>query len=194
MHLVSQSISWPGSGKFIQALVFMVFLGNSVPAGAEIHAEIGFEIGGDTLASKSSEDLNAGGGFKFALGWQQFIGGFDDVGLIFSLGYLFDYLEASNGEAESAAFVLELIYFRDFGPHRIGVGGNYHLNPEYEDDIDGLAPLKADFDDATGVLIRYAYRFAEGAEIGLRYTVMDYEINGESIDAGGFGLFLSGAF
>ncbi len=194
MKIVSTSISWPGPRKIIEVLILLGFLGNSVPAGAEIYAEVGFESGGDTLASKSSEDLNAGGGFKFALGWQRFIGGFDDVGLIFSLGYLFDYLEASNGEADSEAFVFEIVYFRDVGPHRFGIGGSYHLNPEYGDDIDGIAPLKVDFDDATGVLARYAYRFGESAEFGLRYTVMDYEINGESIEAGGFGFFLSGTF
>ncbi len=194
MKHVSKSISLPGSRKIIQVLIVLGLSGNSLPAAAEIYTEVGFELGGDTLARTSLEDLDAGGGFKFALGWQQFIGGFEDVGFIFSLGYLFDYVTASNGEAESDAFVLELVYFRDFGPHRIGIGGSYHLNPDYEDDIDGFAPLKINFDDATGVLARYSYRFAESVEIGVRYTVMDYEFNGQSIDAGGFGFFLSGTF
>ncbi len=178
----------------MKALIFLGFLSSSGQASAEIYAEFGFEGGGDTLASTSLEDLDAGGGFKFALGWQQFIGGFDDVGLTFSLGYLFDFIEASNGEAESDAFVLELVYFRDFGPHRVGVGGSYHLNPEYDDDIEGFAPAKIDFDDAQGLLVRYGYRIWDNVAIGVRYTVMDYEFTGDSVDAGGIGFFLGGTF
>ncbi len=180
-------------------LILLVMLGLPGRPEADIYFEVGLETGGETLGSTRREDLDAGGGIKLALGLKKYIGGFDDVGLVFSLGFLFDYIDASNGDAETDATVLELTYFRDLGPHRFGVGGSYHLNPQYEDDLVGLPRTKIDFDDAPGVFVRYGYVFisddaGQQAEIGIRYTVMDYEVGGESIDAGGFGIFVSGSF
>ena len=161
---------------------------------AEIYAEFGFEGGGETLGSTSDEDLNTAGGFKFAIGVQRYIGGFEDVGLLFSVGYLFDEIDASNGTAETDATVFEFIYFRIFGPHRIGTGGSYHLNPQYEEDLDGFARTKIKFDDSLGLLVRYSYTITEGLQAGVPYTIMDYETNGESLDADSFGLFISSSF
>ena len=161
---------------------------------AEIYAEIGFEGGGETLGSTSDEDLNIAGGFKFAIGMQRYIGGFEDVGLLFSVGYLFDEIDASNGTAEFDATVLEFVYFRNFGPHQIGTGGSYHLNPRYKEDLDGFPRLNIDFDDSLGFLLRYHYAFTEGFNAGVRYTIMDYEADGLSLDADSFGFFLSSSF
>ncbi len=161
---------------------------------AEVYAEFGLEGGGETLGSTFDQDLNTAGGLKLALGIQQYIGGFEDVGLVFSLGYLFDVIDASNGTAETDAMVFEFIYFRLFGPHRIGAGVSYHSNPRYEDDLDGFARTKIDFDDSPGWLVRYSYTVSEGFQAGVRYTSMDYETNGESLDAGSFGIFVTSSF
>jgi len=161
---------------------------------AEIYAEFGFEGGGETLGSTSDEDLNTAGGFKFALGFQRYIGGFEDVGILLSLGYLFNTIDASNGTAETDAMVLDFIYFRLFGPHRIGTGGSYHLNPSYKDDLDGFARTNINFDDSLGFVVRYSYTITEGFQAGVRYTIMDYEANGENFDADSFGFFISSSF
>ena len=164
------------------------------PARAESYFEFGLESGGDILASTSLEDLNAGGGFRLALGLQRFIGGFDDVGLLFSVGYLFDRIDGSNGDADIDALLAEVVYFRDFGPHRLGIGGSYHLNPQYHDDVDGFAKTRINFDDAAGLVLRYAYILEETFEFGARYTVMDYRVNGRSFDADSLGIFVSVGF
>ncbi len=162
-----------------------------IPARAGLVLEAGYEFGGDTLAANEIDDLDAGGGYRLAVGLQRFIGGFDDVGLMFSLGYLFDFIDASNGDADIDAFVAEFIYFRDFGPHRLGIGGSYHMNPQYEDDIDGFPKTRIDFDDALGMVGRYSYVIEKAIEFGVRYTLMDYEANGDSINADSLGLYIS---
>lgn len=177
----------------VASLVLIVSL-LFAPALAGSYFELGFEGGGDTLASTSLEDLNAAGGFRLAFGLQRFIGGFEDVGLLFSVGYLFDRIDGSNGDAEIDAFLAEFIYFRDFGPHRLGIGGSYHLNPEYKDDVDGFAKTRIKFDDAPGVVVRYAYILEQTFEFGARYTLMDYKVNGSSFDADSLGIFLSVGF
>ena len=163
-------------------------------ATAEVYAEFGFESGGETLGSTSEEDLNLAGGMRLALGIQSYIGGFDDVGLLFSVGYLYDEIEASNGTAQVDATVLEFIYFRNFGPHQIGTGGSYHINPRYKQNLDGFSRLNISFDDSLGFQLRYSYSFSEAFSAGARYTVMDYETDGSSLDADSLGIFLSGSF
>ena len=165
-----------------------------LPAHAGLFLEAGFESGGDTLASSEDDDLNAGGGWKIAVGLQRIIGGFDDVGLMFSIGYLFNWIDASNGDGDIDAFVAELIYFRDFGPHRVGVGGSYHMNPQYEDDVDGFARTRIDFDDELGFVGRYGYVIDKSLEYGIRYTLIEYQADGDSFDADSLGLYFSAAF
>lgn len=177
--------------KRIIVVLFLVIIPcNSI---AEIYTEIGLEVGGDTLVSTSEEDLNIAGGVKLALGFQRYIGGFEDVGLLFSLGYLFDDIDASNGSAETDALVFEFIYFRLFGPHRVGTGGSYHINPRYKDNLDGIR-TKINFDDSLGFVAQYIYSIMEGYQLGFRYTIMDYETNGTKLDADSFGVFFSTSF
>lgn len=188
---VSRSKSIP-AGVLLTVLLLVPLAFGSARAG--LYLEVDYELGGDTLASTELEDLDAGGGYRLAIGLQTFIGGFEDVGLIFSIGYLFDWISASNGDAEIDAFVAEFIYFRDFGPHRLGVGGSYHMNPQYEDDVDGFPRTRIDFDDALGLVGRYGYVIEKSIEFGVRYTLMDYEANGVSIDADSLGFYVSAAF
>jgi len=156
--------------------------------------ELGYDGGDGAIAKTPLDDLGAGGGFRVALGWQQYLGGFDDVGMIFSLGYLFNEIEASGGEEEFRALVAEGHYFREFGPYRLSIGGSYHINPRYTASIDGLAPIRIDFDDALGLVGRAAYVVDKTFEIGLRYTFIDYEANGDSFNADSLGFYVSSVF
>jgi len=189
--IVTRLKSFPALAILVILLVSSMVYGTTR---AEVYAELGFESGGDTLANVSHDELSAGGGFKLALGLQKYIGGFDDVGLIFSLGYLFDQIAASNGEVESHAFVAEAIYFREFGPHRLGIGGSYHMNPRYREDVDGYAPLRIDFDNALGLVGRYGYVLEKTVELGIRYTLIDYKADGNSLDADSLGFYISSIF
>ncbi len=156
--------------------------------------ELGYDGGDGTIVKTPLDDLGAGGGFKVAFGWQQYIGGFEDVGLIFSLGYLFNEIEASNGEEETRALVGEALYFREFGPYRLSIGGSYHMNPRYRDSIDGFAPTRIDFDDALGLVVRCGYVIDKTFEVGVRYTFIDYEANGKNFNADSLGFYVSSNF
>lgn len=163
-------------------------------AEADLYLEMSIDGGGDTLiGSTSGEELNAGGGIKFAGGVQNEVSNSGNT-LSFSVGYLFDSIDAVNGSADLDTFTFEAIYTLHKGDHRFGIGGSYHIGPSYEDSIAGFAPLKVEFDDALGMLFQYGYSVSNKFQVGARLTRMNYELNGNSIDADSFGVFISNGF
>jgi len=176
--------------KFIVSAILLT-LASTVQA--KPYFELGIEGGGETLISSSDYFLSAGGGFKFALGVQNEVGEYGES-LSLSLGYLFDDMEASNGTAEISTLTFDAIYSIPVDRHRFGAGASYHINPTYKDDIDGFSPLKIDFDNALGLVLQYSFAFSPRFQIGARITGMDYEVNGLSLDAGSFGIFISNGF
>jgi hypothetical protein len=173
-------------------LLFLLLLSST--AEADLYFELSVEGGGDTLiGSSSGEDINAGGGIKFAGGVQNEVSDTGNI-LSFSVGYLFDSIDAVNGSAEIDTMTFDAIYTVHRGDHRFGIGGSYHIGPTYEDDIAGFAPLKIEFDDAIGMLFQYGYSVSHNFQVGARLTRMSYELNGSSIDADSFGVFISNGF
>ena len=176
--------------KFLFPLFFLL----SSNAYAELYFELDLEGGGDTLiGSTAGQNINVGGGIKFALGVQNVIGE-NGESLSLSLGYLFDNLDAFNGTAEIDVITFDAIYSIQSERHRFGIGGSYHLGPTYEDDVFGFLPLKVDFDDAFGLILQYSYSLYSGFQIGARFTIMDYKVSGLTLDAGSFGIFFSNGF
>jgi hypothetical protein len=78
-----------------------------------------------------------------------------------------------------------------FESHRFGLGASYHIDPEYKEKIDGQPRIKAEFDDALGLVMQYSYALSPVFHVGLRYTEMDYEINDVELDASSFGIFMA---
>jgi hypothetical protein len=161
---------------------------------AEIYFELDLEGGGDTLiGTTSGQDINVGGGVKFAAGVVNQVGD-NGESLSLSLGYMFDNIDAINGTAEIDTLTFDAIYSIQRDRHRFGIGASYHMGPTYEDDIFGFSPLKFEFDDALGLILQYGYAAFPGFYIGARFTEMDYEVSGLSLDASSFGIFLSNGF
>ena len=131
--------------KKIAFIFFLLLMPGIVKS--EIYLEISLEGGGKTFATATrgnddfsfDEDLNIGGGFKFAAGVHNLVGENDRGSISLALGYLWDSIDAENGDAEFNAFTFDAIYNLRIKLHRIGIGATYHINPEYEDDIDGFA-------------------------------------------------------
>ncbi|MDJ0777736.1 MAG: hypothetical protein QNJ85_07730 [Gammaproteobacteria bacterium] len=167
-------------------------------ASADIYLEIGLEGGGETFASASSsdddfsfdQDLNIGGGFKLAGGYARILGEESDKSISLAFGYLWDSIDADNGDAEFDTFTVDAIFNLHFDNHHVGIGATYHIDPHYEDDIDGLPDTDIDFDDAAGLILQYRYQFTDGFYFGLRRTEIDYEIGSSSFDASSTGLFV----
>ena len=174
--------------------LFPIFLLLSSNAHAELYIELGFEGGGDTLIGTFLGDtINAGGGAKLSFGVQNQVGE-NGESLSLSLGYLFDNFDAIDGTAEIDVFTFDAIYSIQKDAHRFGIGGSYHMGPTYQVDQLGFSPLTIDFDDAFGLILQYSYELSLGFQFGARFTQMDYEVSGTSLDAGSFGVFLSYGF
>lgn len=164
-------------------------------AQADLYLEMAFEGGGDTLIpTNTGDEISAGGGLKFAVGIQNPVNAEGTTSIRLSLGYLFDNIDADNGEADFETYTFDALYAIQSGPHTFGIGGTIHIEPEYKDNIENLQPLTLQFDDAFGVVFQYGYHFAHGLEFGARLTNIDYEIGNTSFNAGSFGIFLSNGF
>lgn len=163
-------------------------------ADTNAYNEFAFIGGGETMSSTSDEDLYVAGGLRFAFGVQQTIGDSARNEMLYTLGYLWDEISASNGRAEFDVIVLDIAYQRRNGPHRFGYGASYHSNPEYVEKVDGFAPFRIDFDDALGFTTRYSYTFGDVFMVGGVITIMDYEADGESFDANSLGAYIASYF
>ena len=73
----------------------------------------------------------------------------------------------------------------------IDLGVSWHLNPEFESDIDGFSSVRIRFDDALGMILQYRYQLYPGFQPGLRLTEMEYEGGSITDDASSIGLFLA---
>ena len=167
----------------------------SSTAHADLYVEGAFEGGGDDLAGTTAgDDISAGGGLKFAIGVQNPVNEEGTAAIRLAVGYLFDSVDAVNGEAEVDTLTFDAVYVINSGPHSFGVGGTMHMSPEYSDDIVGLSPLKVEFDDAVGLLLQYGYQVTPNMELGVRVTDLEYETGSVKFDAGSFGLYLSNGF
>lgn len=188
------------SSKLFATLLTILLALSPGPVKAGFYFELGFENGGDTLASVSGSDsflgdyerdLDIGGGGKLAIGIHNILGENKDRSLSFALGYLSDSIDASNGDADYDTVTFDAIYVFHFEAHGFGLGASYHIGPEYKDKTDGQPSIKLEFDDALGLVMQYSYAVSPVFHVGLRYTEMDYEINDVELDASSFGIFMS---
>lgn len=180
--------------RFLFFTLLLTFCFN--PAHAELYYEVGLEGGGDDeLASTTADDSIApGGGIKFAIGIQNPINDDASAAIRLSVGYLFDSIDANDGEADIDTLTFDALYIINSGVHSFGIGGTMHMSPEYSERTDSSGSFNIEFDDAVGVVLQYGYHLDIGMEIVARFTQMDYEVGSASIDAGSFGVFISNGF
>lgn len=169
--------------------------------GLDFVLSAGITIGGDDFVEVENDDgdhvddieaggllyIGAGGHYRFAN---------SPISIQAVYAYHFDTVDADNGDATFDRFELDLTLFYNTGPHRFGIGMTQHFGPTLEVDID-FYDGDVDFDDATGFLVEYGFRFTETGAIGIRYTDIDYDasdISGESVDGSNVGLFITGFF
>lgn len=177
-------------------ITVILFTLTSAPR-AEPYFELGVDFGGDTLISTNDNTftykLTAGGGLKFALGVKNEVGENGEL-LSLSLGYSYENLDASNGTAKISTPSVDAIYSIKRNDHRFGIGASYHIGPTYKENFSGFSPVKIDFDNALGLILQYVNGADSGFQYVARITLMDYEVNGVSIDADSFGIFVSHGF
>jgi len=153
----------------------------------------GLYFGGDNLVETNRDDLEAGGLFHFG-------GGFSiqspdsDVSYQLTLGYKFDSVDFDipKGDSSISSLPLEFsAYHKLSGPHRIGAGVAYHINPEYELCFSGSGCNTAKFDNALGFSIEYGYDISNQMFWGVKYTSIDYDSDRlRTIDASNLGFLV----
>lgn len=162
---------------------------------AEIYYDIGVELGGETLRETTADDeVNAGGGLRFTLGYET--SKREETSYRFSFSLLDDEIVALDGEASISTTVLEGSVVKNHGKDHFGGGLTLHMSPEYNENTDFGGSFKIDFDDAVGFFLFYEHAFSASANarIGGRITSLDYEVNGFTLDAGGVGIYIAGHF
>jgi len=187
--------------KFVLAFLLVCF---PVASNAEIFIEGDARAGSDKLSSKEVNCVDLyfqerdcprgyriGGGLHLAVGFRSFIGDNKSETLSLALGYLWE----SSFEEETSATTLETIYTQHYDLHRLGFGLSYHLDPRYEEEISDSNKVKLEFDDALGIVFKYGYIIRQPDwQLGVRYTIMDYKIDSEDVDASSLGIYVSKSF
>ncbi len=182
----------------------------------------GFGFGGNTLdtvefVNSSNKKLKAGGGFIVG-GFVQtplLLINNHQVTAKVALSYKADSVRASNGDASFSRTPLDLILRTQVKKVTLGLGATYHLNPNYRIDIeqntqtDSDNPDAADgeidfsknnngktkYDDALGFVIEASLgNHWDNVEIGLRYTQIQYQLNGTNLDGSGLTITMSSSF
>ena len=179
--------------RTVRLLFCLINLGMIMPAAqAGPYIEFALEEGGDRMASSlQGQEVNAGGGLKFSAGLQTRIGDQGHTAIRLAAGYLFDGFEASIGEVDFSTVTIDALLILRRGAHVFGIGGSTHLSPDYSEKPTGFTRFDIEFDDATGLLLHYGYRFLPRMELGLRYLDMQYEATNYRYDASTVGLYIA---
>lgn len=179
--------------KIFYCMMMAVLTINS--AQADLYLEFALESGGDDLIGTDTGDsISAGGGAKFAVGVQNPANEAATAAIRLSVGYLFDSISASNGDADFDTLTFDALYVINSGAHSFGIGGTLHMSPKYSDDVAGFSAEKIEFDDALGILLQYGYNITPNLELGVKLTNLEYEAGPITIDASSFGIYISNGF
>ena len=165
---------------------------------------MGLDSGGDDLitvvySGGETADIKAGQLFTFA-GGIMYHPEATNYAVEATIGYKFDKANATNGTVEFTRMPIDLIASYRNENHRIGAGLTYHLSPELTCEISAICSGNVNFSDAQGFVIQYGYEFetltGSILDIGVRYTSIDYEMEGISgeVDGSAPGIFVSFAF
>lgn len=165
---------------------------------SKFHYQLGYDTGGDTLVTVTfsggeTQSLRANRGLYFG-GGLSLVNEAQDIETEIALSYKVDDVTASNGDATWSRWPIDALVFYRWPTIRVGAGATYHLNPK----LDGsgvIGGLNVRFKDSLGYLLQVDYRVTKNINIGLRYTAMDYEVEGSNASAGanGIGVVFSGS-
>lgn len=171
------------------ALVFGAMFSSVVSAELKPLLLGGIYFGGDDLVETTAEDLKAGGLLYVGAGVLVEPEG-SNVVFQATIGYKWDSVEFDfpSGDSEISSNPFEVTaYYRD-NNFRLGGGIAYHMNPEWEFCLNSSGCSTVKFDDATGFIVEGVYDSKFNFFVGVRYTTIDYEVSGVSVDASNLGM------
>lgn len=169
-----------------------------------LHAEVkplfnlGFEAGGDrlqtvTFTNGDTEYIKAGDGFIIEGGAE--IQSDAHFGMHLLLGLKADSVGGDNGDVMFYRTTLTGLGTYRVNEFTMAAGLTYHLSPEL--DGDGVASnVNVPFEDALGTVIQLGYRVVPDMDIGLRATMISYDVENSpvSVDGDSIGMYLGFTF
>lgn len=165
---------------------------------AAFHYQLGYDTGGDTLVTVTftngeTASIKANRGLYFG-GGVSLVNEAQDIETEIALSYKIDDITAENGDVTWSRFPVDALVFYRWPTIRLGAGATYHFSLK----LDGsgvVGGLNVEFKNSLGFLLQADYRINKKMNIGLRYTAMDYEVEGASgsVSANGIGVVFSGS-
>ena len=145
-----------------------------------------YYVGGDTSDVKAGELLSFSGGLMYSA---------QKVDTMLTIGYKFDSATASNGDIKYSRYPVDLLALYKIKKFRLGGGLTYHINPTLKGD-GYAANINVALDDALGFLIQTDFIIIPSLTVGLRYTIIDYDVSNsnDSVDGNSFGLIFGAIF
>jgi hypothetical protein len=172
----------------------------SVPAAAaNLFFEGGVHVGGDKLATATTssgpdQNLRAGQLLSMAVGMQTMLA--ESLQGRVSVGFKFDRITASNGDATFTRVPIEALLMHQSGNFMLGGGIAYHLSPKYKFNV--TPSYTVDFDNAMGLVLGFDYnskgRFEHDWYVGGRVTLIDYKVSGASVSGNSIGAVIGYMF
>jgi len=151
----------------------------------------GDEIQGVTFTSGKNDSIRANEGFYLGGG----VSVLNDAGNIEFQGTLsvkYQGISADNGHITWIRYPLDALIFYRAERFRVGGGMTYVMHPQLEGS--GVASsINTTPDNTIGLLLQADYMLGK-VGIGLRFTGLDYKMNGSTLKASGAGLSFSVAF
>lgn len=165
--------------------------------------DFGIQNGGDRVGTlydvnsgETLDTLRAGGFWQTQFGVQipladlpfslQVTGGLQYGELVSNVNYSKEHFQRK---------LVEGILFWHWDRFRFGAGATQHFAPTLSVNPNGPDnSVRYEFDDATGLVVEADARYDQNISVGLRGTVISYELAGEEISGNAIGLHFTYAF
>jgi hypothetical protein len=186
--------------EIVRVAVVVLGTGAAGIAGAvevDFAMKAGIDFGGATLRSGqftdgSSHSIKANDGLYLGAG-ASILNQDRTLEAELTINWKYDSIEASNGSITWTRWPLDALFFYRTQNMRFGGGLTYHMNPTLRSS--GEAPgNNADLDSVLGGILQAEYRFSDKGSVGARYTILKYDMDGESKSSNGLGIVVSGSF
>ena len=150
----------------------------------------GYDTGGDeivavTFSGGETDSIRANEGFYLG-GGVSILNDARNVEFLGTLSVKYQGLHASNGDLTWIRFPLDALVFYRLQSFRLGGGLSYVIHPMLKGSGE-VSNIDVTLDNAPGVVLQGDYLMGR-VGLGLRYTLLDYKQNGNTIKSSGLGL------
>jgi hypothetical protein len=149
----------------------------------------GYDTGGDevvavTFSSGETDSIRANEGFYLG-GGVSILNDARNVEFLGTLSVKYQGLHASNGDLTWIRFPLDALVFYRLQSFRLGGGLTYVIHPRLKGSGEA-SNVDATLDNAAGVVLQGDYLMGR-VSLGLRYTLLDYKLGGNTVKSSGLG-------